>query len=201
MYKVDKVRATPSDLNFIASINFINLSTKFPELQTPRFLLTRIHADDQQFLFEGLSDPVSMPYNGIYFKTFEETKEQLEWYEKNYQSGTGVHWKIVDKNTREKIGVISYYYYKSEHKKAEVGFWLLNQFWNKGITTEVLKAVIEYCHNVKGIHRLEAFIESENMASARVLEKNGFVLEGTMRDAEIKFGKYISLCVYSLLLD
>ena len=173
----------------------------FPELQTPRFLLTRVLADDQQFLFEGLSDPVAMPYNGVYYQTFEETKAQLEWYEKNFQAGTGVPWKIVDKNTNENIGVISFYYYKPEHKKAEVGFWLLKQYWNKGITTEVLKAVVDYCQEEKGIHRLEAFVEEENTASARVLEKNGFVLEGTMRDAEIKFGRYISLRVYGLLLD
>ena len=177
------------------------MSTPFPELQTSRFLLTRVRDEDQQFLFEGLSDPIAMPYNGIYYKTFEETKEQLDWYEKNYNSGTGVHWKITDKNSSEKIGVISYYYHKPEHKKAEVGFWILKQFWNQGITTEVLKVVIDYCHKEKGIHRLEAFIESENIASARVLEKNGFVLEGTMIDAEIKFGRYISLKVYGLLLD
>ena len=177
------------------------MSTQFPELHTPRFLLIRVRDEDQQFLFEGLSDPVAMPYNGVYYQTFEETKAQLEWYEKNYTSGTGIPWKIVDKNTNENIGVISFYYYKPEHKKAEVGFWLLKQFWNKGITTEVLKAVIDYCQKEKSMHRLEAFVEEENTASARVLEKKGFVLEGTMRDAEIKFGRYISLRVYGLLLD
>ena len=177
------------------------MSTEFPELITQRFLLTRVLTDDQQFLFEGLSDPVAMPYNGVYYQTFEETKAQLEWYDKNYQSGTGVHWKIADKISKEKIGVISFYYYKPEHKKAEVGFWLLKQFWNKGITSEALKAVIDYCQKEKGLHRLEAFVEEENTASARVLEKNGFVLEGTMRDAEIKFGRYISLKIYGLLLE
>jgi ribosomal-protein-alanine N-acetyltransferase len=173
----------------------------FPELETHRFFLQQILPEDQQFLFEGLSDPLAMPFNGVYYKTFEDTKAQLEWYEKNFSAGTGVHWKIVDKTTFEKTGVISFYYYKPEHKKAEVGFWLLPKFWNKGITTEVLKEVIEYCRTEKNIHRLEAFVETENIASSRVLEKNGFILEGKMRDCEIKFGKYISLLMYGLLLN
>ena len=171
----------------------------FPELQTQRFLLTRVSAEDQQFLFEALSDPITMPFNGVYYKTFEETKTQMEWYDKNFNSGTGVHWKIVDKLTGENIGVVSFYYFKPEHKKAELGFWILPKFWNQGITTEVLKTVIEYCHQEKGIHRLEAFVEEDNVASARVLEKTGFVLEGKMRDCEIKFGRYISLYIYGLV--
>jgi [ribosomal protein S5]-alanine N-acetyltransferase len=59
--------------------------------------------------------------------------------------------------------------------------------------------VIDYWQKEKQLHRLEAFIETENEASIRLLEKAGFTLEGTMRDCEIKFGKYISLHIYSLI--
>ena len=61
------------------------------------------------------------------------------------------------------------------------------------MTTEVLKTVIEYCQKEKDIHRLEAFVEEGNIASSKVLEKLGFVYEGTMKECEIKNGKYISL--------
>src|SRR4051812_5218613 len=107
----------------------------FPQLETKRFLLREILPQDQQFIFEGLCDPVTMPYNGVYYASFEETKAQLDWYAKNFREGTGVPWKVVDKESGENVGVISFYYFKPEHKKAEVGFWLLPAFWNKGITT------------------------------------------------------------------
>jgi len=94
---------------------------------------------------------------------------------------------------------VAYYYHKAEHKKAEVGFWLFPQFWSKGVTTEVLKKVIEYCQREKDIHRLEAFVEEGNVASSVVLEKLGFVYEGTMKECEIKNGKYISLLIYALI--
>ena len=63
-----------------------------------------------------------------------------------------------------------------------------------------MKAVIDFCRTEKNIHRLEAFVETGNKASCRVLEKTGFQCEGTMRDCEIKDGKFISLLVYAQLL-
>jgi ribosomal-protein-alanine N-acetyltransferase len=80
-----------------------------------------------------------------------------------------------------------------------VGFWTFPQYWNQGIATEALKAVIEYCQNEKDIHRLEAFVEEGNIASSKVLKKLAFVYEGTMKECEIKNGKYISLLIYALL--
>ena len=171
----------------------------FPELTTQRFLLTQVQPQDQAFLFEALSDPLAMPHNGIYFKTFEETKIQLDWYEKNWKEGSGINWKIVDKATRENIGVISVYHFKPEHKKAELGYWLLPRFWRKGIASEVLIPVIKYWQEHKGLHRLEAFIEEGNTASIKLLEKAGFQHEGIMRDCELKFGKFISLHIYALI--
>lgn len=173
----------------------------FPEISTTRCLLLQVAPDDQQFLFEALSDPVAMPYNGVYFKTFEETAAQLDWYEKNWKEGTGINWKIVDKSSGENLGVISVYNYKPEHKKAEVGYWLLPRHWGKGIASEALLSVIKYWQEEKAIHRLEAFIEEGNTASIKLLERAGFRHEGTMRDCEIKFDKFISLHVYALISE
>ena len=170
-----------------------------PDLSTERFLLKPVLPGDQQFIFEGLSHPDIIPFYGVRYDSFEATKRQMEWYEKSYKEGTGGPWKIVDKKTGGKIGVVAYYYHKVEHKRAEVGFWLFPQYWNKGVTTEVLKKVIHYCQEEKDIHRLEAFVEEGNIASTRVLEKLGFIYEGTMKECEIKDGKYISLLIYALL--
>ena len=171
----------------------------FPTLTTGRFLLQQILPDDQRFIFEGLSHPEIIPFYGVRYDSFEATRKQMDWYEKSYREGSGHSWKIIEKASGEKIGVVAYYFFKPEHKKAEVGFWIFPQYWNKGITTEVLKTVIEYCQKEKGIHRLEAFVEEGNLASSRVLEKLGFVYEGTMRECEIKNGKYINLFIYALV--
>lgn len=99
------------------------------------------------------------------------------------------------------MGDISVYRYSAEHNKAEIGFWLLPQYWHKGYSLEALQAVMEFWTNEKGLHRMEAFVEPENEASCRLLEKAGFAREGLMRDCEIKNGRYISLVVYGRIQE
>lgn len=171
----------------------------FPELTTERFILKQVKDSDQAFLYEGLGDPVAMPYNGVYFESYEHTREQIDYYNRYYKEGSGIPWKIEDKQTGESMGVVSIYHYKPEHKKAELGYWLLPRFWGKGVAVEVIQTAVQYWQQQKGLHRLEAYVEDENRGSIRVMEKLGFTLEGTMRDCEIKFGKFISLRIYSLL--
>lgn len=171
----------------------------FPELTTSRLLLLEVRPEDQQFIFEGLSHPEVIPFYGVRYNSFEATKAQMDWYNKIYEEGTGISWKIVDKQTGENIGDISVYLYKPEHKKAEVGFWLLPQYWHKGFALEAIHAVISYWKEEKDLHRLEAFVEEGNDASSRLLEKVGFQYEGTMRECEIKEGRYISLKIYGLI--
>ena len=171
----------------------------FPILTTERFLLQQIFPEDQQFVFEGLSHPDVIQFYGVRYETFEATKKQMEWYAKSYLEGKGGPWKIVDKKTGEKLGVVAYYNHDEQHKKAEVGFWIFPQHWKKGVVTECLEAVITYCQEQKNIHRLEALVEEGNVGSRRVLEKLGFVHEGTFRECEIKNGKFIDLHIYGLL--
>lgn len=173
----------------------------FPTLTTERLLLKKIQPEDQQFIFEGLSHPLVIPFYGVRYATFDETKKQMDWYAKAYEEGTGGPWKIVEKSSGQKIGVIAYYFHKPEHRKAEVGFWLFPRYWNQGFISEALACVVGYCKREKNIHRLEAFVEDGNIASCRVLEKAGFQLEGKMRDCEIKDDRFINLLIYANLVD
>jgi ribosomal-protein-alanine N-acetyltransferase len=172
----------------------------FPILATDRLLLQEIQPEDQAFVFEGLSHPDVIPFYGVRYDAFEATKAQMDWYCQLKEQGTGTAWKMVEKQTGEKAGVIVVYSYKPEHNKAEVGFWLLPMFWNKGYAAEAMLAVIDYWKTQKSLHRIEAFVEEGNTASRKLLEKTGFRNEGTMRDCEIKDGKYISLHIYAKIL-
>ncbi len=106
---------------------------------------------------------------------------------------------MIEKSSGLPVGVISVYYYKKEHQKAETGFWLLPTFWNKGYASEALKEVLRFCKDEMQLHRVEAFVEEGNKASCILLEKNGFLHEGLMKDCEKKEGRFISLHIYALL--
>jgi ribosomal-protein-alanine N-acetyltransferase len=171
----------------------------FPELQTERYLLQQIVPEDQPFIFEGLSHPEVVPYYGVQYKTLEETRVQMVYYDQLWRSGKGTWWKIKDRNTSQNVGAIGFNNYESLHLKCEIGYWLLPSFWGRGIVTEVFPAVIRYLFDVKKVHRIEALIEVENKASCSVAERAGFTLEGTLRDYERKNNRFISLFLYSLL--
>jgi [ribosomal protein S5]-alanine N-acetyltransferase len=171
----------------------------FPQLNTNRFLLQQIVASDQAFIFKGLSHPDVIPYYGVQYDSFEATTSQMEWYEKLWQEKTGCWWKIVDKATNESMGACGMNYYTATHEKAEIGYWLLPEHWQKGIMSEVLPIVLDHLFSNWKLHRLEAVVEEGNASSSRLSEKFGFKYEGTLRESEIKHGKRLNLLMYALL--
>ena len=74
---------------------------------------------------------------------------------------------------------------------AEFGYWLGEEFWGKGIMTEAVTAFVNYCFENFSLNRIFASAYANNPASARVLEKAGFILEGRMRNNVIKDGKIL----------
>lgn len=71
---------------------------------------------------------------------------------------------------------------------AEIGYWLGEAYWGQGITTEALRQMIEYTFYYFDIVRIYAEVFEINKSSMRVLEKNGFYLEGVRRKAVLKNG-------------
>lgn len=71
-------------------------------------------------------------------------------------------------------------------KSAEISYWLGEPFWGKGISTEAVRQMVEYVLYYFDIVRLYAEVFETNKASMRVLEKNGFYLEGVRRKAVFK---------------
>lgn len=82
---------------------------------------------------------------------------------------------------------------------AEVGYWLGERHWGKGIMTVALRAFVGYVWEAFDVQRLQATAFAWNPSSGRVLEKNGFTLEGVHRSAVFKDGEFVDLLHYSLL--
>ena len=83
--------------------------------------------------------------------------------------------------------------------RAEIGYWLARPFWGQGIMTDAVGAFAKYAFEHFELERLTAHVFAENVASARVLEKNGFELEGTLRQHFLKDGRLLDARVYGLL--
>jgi ribosomal-protein-alanine N-acetyltransferase len=75
-----------------------------------------------------------------------------------------------------------------ERVSAEIGYWLGEPFWGQGIATEALVALTQHAIATHGLTRVYALPFAWNVASRRVLEKAGYVLEGRLRRSAIKDG-------------
>lgn len=174
-------------------------SDTFPEIITERCRLRKIVATDQQKIFEGLSHPEVIKYYGVSYSSFEATKAQMDFYNGLLSNDTGIWWAICQKQNAEFIGACGFNNWLKEHRKAEIGFWLLPQFQQKGFMGEAVKKIIEYGFTKMNLHRIEAVVETGNDNSSKLLRKMGFVYEGTNKECEIKNGRFIDLEVYALL--
>ena len=84
-----------------------------------------------------------------------------------------------------------------ERYSAEVGYWLGETMWGRGITTDALILVSDYVFADLNILRLFALPFADNVASRRVLEKAGYECEGILRSSSVKFGKPRDQALYS----
>ena len=98
------------------------------------------------------------------------------------------------------IGSIGAFRQDNIHSKsAEIGYYIAEECWGKGIMTQAVNAVCEYLFNNTDIIRVYAEPFKRNVASCKVLEKCGFVLEGVLRSHAVKNGVVEDMCLYSKL--
>jgi RimJ/RimL family protein N-acetyltransferase len=84
---------------------------------------------------------------------------------------------------------------------AELGYWLGEPFWGRGIATRVVGAFVQYAFRTFEIEKLTAGVFAGNVASARVLEKNHFRMEAEHRKHLIKAGVFRDYRVYAVLRE
>lgn len=98
------------------------------------------------------------------------------------------------------IGSIGIFRQGNIHRQtAELGYYIAEEYWGKGITTEAVKQICKYVFDKSDIVRIYAEPFAYNTASCRVLEKANFQYEGTLRKNAVKNGKILDMKMYSLL--
>jgi ribosomal-protein-alanine N-acetyltransferase len=155
---------------------------RFPDLSTPRLKLRDVRSEDSPAFMELLSF-----YIVTRFSDWPDapSQDQCETFVREmteaYQAGRGCGWAIEDAESGTMIGAIRINYILPNWKCGGIGYELHPGFWNKGLMTEALCAVVECAHGHFQLNRLEAWTLAGNAPSERVLAKAGFALEGTQR--------------------
>lgn len=172
----------------------------FPELHGERFLLRAFSDADQPAVFRALSHPQVIRYYGVSYATLDATREQMEWFERIHEEGSGIWWAICRPDTRaEVIGGCGFNNWLQGHRRLELGYWLMPEYWGRGVMSECLPLILRHAFVEMKVHRIEAEVETENTASSRLLLRHGFVHEGRRRECEVKDGAFVSLDNFGLL--
>ncbi|MFG1174307.1 GNAT family N-acetyltransferase [Erwiniaceae bacterium CAU 1747] len=163
------------------------------QLITERLILTRLQPEDWQLFLQVHSDEVSM--------RFISAVPQLADIRQRFQDRLAP-WQITSfhmlclvvrcKAGGEAVGLIGTNAEWVPYRQAEVGYSLLSTHFGRGYGSEALAALSDYLFNECEFHKLKAQVVEGNWASRRVLEKNGFELEGTLRDNYLLRGQWVN---------
>jgi RimJ/RimL family protein N-acetyltransferase len=106
---------------------------------------------------------------------------------------------IEELETGNIVGITSLHRIDWIRRSAGVGYWVRRSCWGKGLATEAVDALTERGFQIFRLHRLEAHVALDNLASQRVVEKLGFEREGVARAVEYLNGRYVDHIQYSLI--
>ncbi len=174
---------------------------RVPTLETPRLRLRQITERDCAAWLAVIESPGALRYL-LDFPSpprLADMQAIFAWAERIFREKSGIRWAITLKPAHTMIGSCGFHLYAPCHRRAEVGYELHSGYWRRGIMTEALAAVLRFCFEQLDLHRVEADVVEGNIASAALLKKMGFTLEGAWRDREYQRGAYHSLWQFGLL--
>lgn len=172
----------------------------FHDLETERLLLRRVDNNDYKEVLALRSNPETMKYiPRPLLKNEEEAFAHIAMIENKIINKEGINWAITIKDDHRLIGIIGHYRIQVENYRAEIGYMILPEFNGQGIVTEAVKEVVKYGFDIMKLHSIEAVIDPDNIASAKVLEKNGFVKEAHFKENEFHEGHFYDSVIYSIL--
>lgn len=173
---------------------------KVPTLETERLILRMWSKKDAAQLFEYAKNPNVGPSAG--WKPHASVSESKTIISSVFLANTC--WAIVEKETNQVIGSIGLEEdkFRPDVKSKELGYSLSEDEWGKGIMTEAAKRIIIYAFDALKLDVLMIRTGNENLKSQRVIEKCGFVYEGTLRRTyRIYDGTIREVRCYSMLRE
>lgn len=149
-------------------------------IETRRLILKKPQLEDAPRIFASYAtDPEVTRY--LLFRpdqTLQDVENFLRKTLAGWGEGTGAAWVIALRTEDALLGMIDL----RLEGEANLGYVLARPYWNQGFMTEAVRAVVEWALGQQQIHRVWAVCEVENLASARVLEKAGFLREGLLKE-------------------
>ncbi|MGC5700765.1 GNAT family N-acetyltransferase [Pseudomonas sp. NFXW11] len=173
----------------------------FPVLRTPRLILRELGPADVPALFAIHSDAQAMQWFGTEPITDYQQAEQLLALFASWRTlaNPGTRWGIERHDQPGLLGTCGLFKWHRQWRSCAVGFELAKSAQGQGLMGEALQAIVGWGFAHMALNRIEAQVHPQNLASLKLLERQGFVREGVARQAGYWLGAHHDLVQYSLL--
>jgi len=169
-------------------------------LETERLTLRFLTADDAPAVYAIYSHADVVRY--LSHPAWTSSTQAEDWIRRAgewHREESALQLGVERRGDRALVGTCTFFNLHAESRRVEIGYVLGRPFWGQGYMSEALRALIRHGFESMDLHRIEADIDPRNHASARVLERLGFRLEGTMRERWIVSGTISDTGWYGLL--
>ena len=169
------------------------------QLQTERLTLRFIDDNDAQALFRLFSDPEALRYwSSTAWLHPAQASDNIEQTLKAYREGTALRLAMVLPDG-ELIGTVTLYDFDRRNHRCQLGYMLARPHWGRRYMQEALPALIAHGFSALALHRIEADIHPDNIASERILQGLQFRREGHLRERWFVGGEISDSVIYGLL--
>jgi [ribosomal protein S5]-alanine N-acetyltransferase len=169
-------------------------------LKTARLDLRPLRPGDESALFRIHADPDFMRYwSDAPWADIERARRMIANDQRELAAGEHLRLGIVLRDSAQLIGTSSLFKLDMQNRRAEIGYGIAPAHWRQGYMSEAVSALIQFAFGKLDLIRLEADIDPRNLASAKSLEKLGFVREGCLRQRWIVAGEVSDSALYGLL--
>ena len=172
----------------------------FKLIETNRLLLKGLTPEDMTDIFERNYKPKIKEILG--HRSDADYEKELYKYKNGYSSynRSFMLFLLEDKASGKIIGRCGLHNWNTDHSRAEIGYHMEDEnFKQKGLMSEAVQAIIDYGFKMLNLNRIEALVADYNTASLRLLEKNGFVKEGLLRNHYYINGTFEDSVMFSKL--
>lgn len=171
-------------------------------IETERLILRKFAKEDAEAMFKNWvsDDEVTKYLTWPAHASVDISRMVLDDWVNSYSNDNYYQWAIILKeNGDEPIGSISAVNVNETISSVHIGYCIGRDWWHQGITSEALKAVIDFFFEKVEVNRIDAAHDPRNPNSGKVMEKCGMKYEGTLRSASRNNQGICDICYYGIL--
>ena len=173
---------------------------KFEEIDTGRLILRKLTQECFNYIHSEMTPAEQLEILGL------KSNEELLIEKEKYKNGLSSHnkkflyYQLIDKKTKEIIGWCGFHTWYTDHNRAEIGYELFDDnYKGQGIMSEVIALIVNYGFRNMDLERIEAFVDTSNTPSIKLLKRMNFKKEGLLKHHYFHNNRMEDSIVFALL--